>query len=202
MLASDMMTSNSLIGGGSMVDTWIFRIGRSALMAVLAAVLIGAAALGVSSQTKTAHAWPAGSSASNTLVGLNWNDWQFASFPYTVNSNIAYTKVWAGYGYTRIDSLTHETKTNNNWWSWAGYLSGSISTTFYSDSYYLFSYGMNLNGSCIGPTWTFWMCDHGTVDITVLGHGYGYFTGQMGVGGGGWGTYGGQSASGQYDWQY
>lgn len=163
-------------------------------VAIFAAIFAGG--------VRDANAWPAGGSGSNTMVGLNWNDWQFASFQYGVHSNIGYTKVWQGYGYTRIDSLVHDTKTNSNWWSWASYLDGSISTTFYSDSYYLATFTTNLNGWCAGPTWTFWVCDSGTLNITVLGYGTGSFQGSMGIGGDGWGTYSGAYANGSYNWSY
>lgn len=174
---------------------------RSVWLPRFMAILVVATALGPG--TRIANAWPAGSTASNTMGGFNYDTWEYVTFPYVVQSDIAYTKIWqGGYGYTRIDSLVHQTKTNSNWWAFASYLSGSISTTFYSDSYYLATFSNNLNGWYIGSNWYFWTCDSGTLDISVYGYGTGLFQGSVVIGGGGWGTVAGASASGSYNWSY
>ncbi len=179
-------------------DWWLRR-------AVVLPVLLGLAAISAmaSMDIRDAEAWPAGGSASNTMVAWNWDTWQSTGFPYFVDSNIAFTKIWqGGIGYTQIDHLVHQTKTYSNWSSWQGYLFGSYTTTFYSDSYYLFSFSNTMNGWCTGPQWTFWDCDSGSLQITVLGYGTAVFQGTLVTGGGQWGTVSGSSASGSYNWWY
>jgi hypothetical protein len=153
-----------------------------------------------------ALAWPAGYSGGDTLYACNYETGLPAcgSFNWTVSSDIDFTKVWqSGGGYTVVNSLVHQVKTNSSWPGYSGYMSGSVSTTMYSAGWFFGAiYGWNLNGSCIIPPWTFWGCDYGTLGWTFYGTGSAYADGSFAMGGGGWYSYSGTNEGGWFYWQY
>ena len=179
-------------------------LGRHLLtpLAVVALILAG---LGFSH--REAKAWSAGYSGSQSLYACYWGEgvpW-CASFGWSVSSTIDYTKVWQSGigGYTVVNSLTHQVKTDQNWSGYSGYFSGTVSTSMYSGGTYVASvYGWTLNGSCLIPPWSFWGCDSGTLGWTFYGNGSAFVDGSLAMAGGGWYTVSGNSKSGWFYWQY
>lgn len=102
--------------------------------------------------------------------------------------------------HTRVDYVVHEVKTDSNWWAYSSNMWGSVTTTLYSGGYYTQSFSGNLNGSCAGGSWTFWFCDAGSTYVVTLGAGSGYVDGNIAIGGGSWGTYGGNQKTGWFYW--
>ncbi len=155
---------------------------------------------------KSAHAWDAGFSGSQTLYACNWSEglpW-CASFGWAVSSDINYSKTWqSGIGwYTTVNSLTHQVKTSQNWPMYSGYMSGTVATHMYSGGWYVSSvYGWTLNGSCLIPPWNFWGCDSGTLGWIFYGNGSANVNGSFSMAGGGWSTVSGNSRTGWFYWQ-
>lgn len=172
---------------------------RTTLRILLGLVILGVtatAAVGVT--PRATRAWNAGWSGGTTLIAYNTGTFEFASFPYTVSSSIYYVEVWDGSGqYARIDQITHQVKTNSNWYTWAGYLYGYALTEVYSGGGYVWTYS-NV-GSCLISPWTFWWCSSGSAGgVRIYGSGSGRAWGTLYISGGGWGVYGGASASGWF----
>lgn len=173
-------------------------IARMTLLALLLTVFVGATALA----PRAATAWNASTTSSGTFVGFNWDTYQYAYFPWYADSSIVFTKVWDnGVTYARIDSALHEVKTSSNWPAFSSYLGGYASTTYYSDSYYLYSwiYG---SGGCLGPPWTYWFCAADYPGTHVLGQGRGDMSGNMSIGGDAWTSYGGTHLTGSFYFSY
>lgn len=175
----------------------------------MALLLVAAVVAGMLASLKPspALAWPAGDSGGNSLWACQY---EFGIpvctyFHWTVSANIDFTRVWQSGvgGYTVVNSLVHQTKTNSNWPGYAGYFTGFASTTMYSGgSFNGAVYGWTLNGSCIGPPWAFWGCDSGTLGWTFYGNGSASVNGEFAMGGGGWYSVSGETASGSFNWQY
>jgi len=172
---------------------------RSLTLLTLAVIAGGLLAMSVA--TKPASAWTASWSGDRTLVAYNWNTYAWAWIPYWASSEVYYVQVWdyTGY-YTRVDSLTHQTKTYSNMTGWDNNLFASATTTMYSGGVYMTS-ETNLGG-CWIPAWIRWFCSSSgsPLGMRFYGAGSANIVGYLWVTGAGWGVYSGGSVSGWYYW--